>query len=41
MDAVRARHATTERGCLACHVNATANNNTTLTDRSFMFLEVQ
>jgi hypothetical protein len=28
-------------GCLACHINATAANNTTTTDHSFMFLEAQ
>jgi hypothetical protein len=28
-------------GCLACHINATAANNTTITDHSFLFLEAQ
>lgn len=28
-------------GCLACHTNATAKNNTTVTDHSFLFLEAQ
>lgn len=28
-------------GCLACHINATAANGRTLTDRSFLFLEAQ
>ena len=28
-------------GCLACHKNATAANNTTFTDHSFLFLEAQ
>jgi hypothetical protein len=28
-------------GCLACHINATAANNKTVTDHSFLFLEAQ
>ena len=28
-------------GCLACHLHATAANNTTVTDHSFLFLEAK
>jgi hypothetical protein len=32
---------TASTGCLACHINATAANGTTVTDHSFLFLEAK
>jgi hypothetical protein len=35
------RTAAASTGCLGCHINATAANNKTLTDHSFLFLEAK